>query len=125
MIELSEADARTRLEAMVQYSEQPSLSADEVDLLLDLARRADRYGVTPSSEDWTPSWDLSAAAAEGWRRKAGKVAGRFNVTLDGESLLRAQAFAHCLRMAEQYAKNVAGSLSLSNYADSADSVANL
>lgn len=124
-LELSEAEARARLEAETQASSEPTLLAADIDALLEYAKRADTEGLAPSDTGWTETWDLSAAAAEGWRRKAGKVAGRFNVTADGAVLSRAQIFAHCLMMAEQYGKKSAGSISLSLYPDETNVVGNL
>lgn len=125
MIQLSEADALVRLKQMLQSDAEPSLMIDEVNDLLEFAKRADPDGLAPSDEGWDPSWDLNAAAAEGWRRKAGQVAGRFNVSLDGESLSRAQAFAHCLQMAERYANRVAGMAPLGFGVDEKNVIANL
>ncbi len=60
---------------------------------------------TPAA--WSPTYDLAAAAAEGWRVKAGLVSDRFRFADDGDSYDRDQVFAHCVRMAEQYEKKAA------------------
>ena len=126
MIHVSQEEARARLEDMLQSSAEPTLSTGEVDALLAEAKRADADGLAPGDEGWTPSWDLNAAAAEGWRRKAGKVAGRFDVTLDGDALRRSQIFGACLTMAERYARKIAGSASMSSAKfDECNQVANL
>lgn len=60
---------------------------------------------------WAPTFDLAAAAAEGWRMKAALVSDRFRFADDGDSYDRDQVFAHCVRMAELYEQKVkAGSL---------------
>lgn len=110
MVRLTEADAVTRLHQMVQGNEEPALTAEELADILELARRADGEGRAPSHADWDPTWDLNAAAAEGWRRKAGKVAGLFNAQADGASLSRSDLFAHCTAMAKQYGRRVAMSV---------------
>lgn len=107
---MTEAEALARLENMTQSDVEPSLSAPEVADLLDQAKRADSEDRAISDAEWVPTWDLNAAAAEGWRWKAGKVAGRFSVTLDGASLQRAQIYAHCLGMADRYARKIVGVL---------------
>ncbi len=57
-------------------------------------------GVAP----WLGEWSLMAAAAEGWRWKAGKVAGRFTFSSDVNSFQRRQMHEMCLQMADQYSK---------------------
>lgn len=106
---MTEQEARDRLERMVAHDDEPPLSTDEIDDLLALARRADSLGAAPSDDGWSPTYDLNYAAAEGWRWKAGKVAGRYSAQVDGATFQRQQLFAHCLRMAEQYALRLVGS----------------
>lgn len=107
---MDEGQARLRLERMVAADVEPTLSNTDIDDLLDVARRADSEGRAPSDEDWEPTFDLDAAAAEGWRTKAGRVAPRFGVTLDGGTLHRQQIYVHCMSQATLYAKKVVGTL---------------
>ena len=51
---------------------------------------------------WSGAWNLRAAAAEGWRWKAGKVAARFDFSSDVSSFKRDQLHKHCLEMVKQY-----------------------
>lgn len=60
---------------------------------------------TPAA--WSPTYDLAAAAAEGWRMKAGLVSDRFRFADDGDSYDRDQIFAHCVRMADLYEQKAA------------------
>lgn len=46
--------------------------------------------------------EVGAAAGEGWRIKAGKVAEWYDVELDGSALSRGQVAKHCLDMASFY-----------------------
>jgi hypothetical protein len=101
-----------RVKAMVAATEDPTLTDDEVEALLPLARRADIYGFPPSDNSWTPTYDLSAAAAEGWRRKAGKVAGLYRFSVDNQSFDRQQIHDMCLAMAAQYKRGAACSVSV-------------
>ena len=55
---------------------------------------------------WTPTWDLDAAAAEGWRVKASKVAGRFDFTTDGQNFQRSQVAAHCRQMERMFRRKI-------------------
>lgn len=95
------ATAAARLERMVQASTYPELGREEVAELVELAKRPDGYGRAPDTDEWAGVYDLNAAAAEGWRWKAGKVAGDESVTADGSSFT-ADAYKGCLAMAKQY-----------------------
>lgn len=60
-----------------------------------------------ASAPWSPTFDLNAAAAEGWRWKAGKVAHMIDFTADGATFKQDQLTAHCERMAKQFARRSA------------------
>jgi hypothetical protein len=55
---------------------------------------------------WSPTWDLHAAAAEGWELKASKAAGRFDFTTDGQTFRRGQIISHCQQMARTHRRRV-------------------
>lgn len=62
-------------------------------------------GVTYEGDDtdvWTPTYDLYAAAAEGWRWKAGKIADAYDFSTDQQSFERSQKVEHCMKMAAFY-----------------------
>jgi hypothetical protein len=65
---------------------------------------------TEAGGSWAPTYDLNAAAAEGWRWKAATVAGAFSFTTDSQVFNRAEINAMCLAMAEKYQKRVTGSI---------------
>jgi len=48
------------------------------------------------------SYDLNAAAAEIWRKKAGHYATAFDVRTDNHQLSRSQIMTHCISMADYY-----------------------
>lgn len=100
--ELDPALAEVRLRAMVRAAEAPALTDAEVSQLLDMARRADRNGRAPGDDDWTPTWALAAAAAEGWRWKAGALVDQVDVSADDASVKASQLRAHCLDQAKLY-----------------------
>lgn len=102
------AAARARLERMVAWDTSPRLSADEVDQLLTLAARPDAAGRLALSEGWEPTYNLYAAAAEGWDWKAGKVAGDPDFSADGATISAGKVHKQCLDMADMYAKKAAG-----------------
>jgi hypothetical protein len=49
------------------------------------------------------SYDLNAAAADVWRRKAARAAQAYDVSTDNHSLSRSQIMKHALQMADYYA----------------------
>lgn len=107
---MTEEEAATKLALMVLSDEDPELSPDQMDDILAHARRPDADDYTYADDEWTPTWDLDAAAAEGWRRKAGLAASRFNFAEDSQRFDRAQVYANCLQQAEQYARRAMGAI---------------
>lgn len=87
----------------VAATSRPVLSPEAVGALLDSYASQDGSGRAPTNDDWDPTYDLNAAAAEGWRMKAGKVAGDFNFSADNASYSKADVLAHCLEMQTKYA----------------------
>lgn len=51
---------------------------------------------------WIPTFDLRAAAAEGWQWKAGKVASQFDAQAGSASAKRSQVFEMCMANARAY-----------------------
>lgn len=115
-----------RLGRMVAWTSEPVLTPAELDDLLLLARRPDPDGIFPDQTGWTPTFDLNAAAAEGWRWKAGKQAPVHDISTDDQSARRAQIYEHCLLMADRYARKVVGSIRVgAGHATAYDAIANL
>jgi len=107
---MNEAEALARLQRMTDATSDPELTADDLADCLAMSKLVDENGLAPSAPSWTPTWDLNRGAAEGWRRKAGKLAMRFDFSTDGQQFQRSQAVAHCERMAEQYRRKVFSSV---------------
>lgn len=107
---MTESEALDKLALMVLADEDPALDAAQVADCLTHARRPDADDLDVTDAGWTPTWDLDAAAAEGWRRKAGIAAARFSFAEDGQRFDRAQIYAHCLGQAEQYARRSMGAI---------------
>ena len=98
--------ADTRLRRMTAAAESPALTDQEITDLLTLWARPDSAGRLPGDTGWVPTYDLNGAAAEGWRWKAGKVAGNFNFAADGQTVSKAELIEHCLRMERRYTGGV-------------------
>lgn len=61
---------------------------------------------------WVPTYDLNAAAAEGWRWKAAAAACRFDFSVARNQFQREQVHTHCLAMAKAYARKSAYTISI-------------
>lgn len=107
---MTEAEAKTKLKLLILDQDDPTLTDAQVVDILAYARRADTDDLDYSDAAWTPTWDLDAAAAEGWRRKAGLAAARFNFAEDGQRFDRAQVYEHCIKQADYYARRSMGSV---------------
>lgn len=99
---------------MTAFDSEPKLSVEELEALLEQFKKTDKEGTLPSVPEWIPSYNLNAAAAEGWRWKAGKASELTSVDLDGERMSSNQVFEHCMRMAKQYASRKQTTVSTSN-----------
>jgi hypothetical protein len=109
-----------RLAVMVAAAEEPVLSADELADLLKQAQRPDSTGLNPTDVGWTPTYDLNAAAAEGWRWKAGKVSPNYSFGIDRGRDEQSDVFKHCMAMAAQYTTGGSGSAKVPSMIDDFD-----
>lgn len=63
---------------------------------------------------WYPTFDLNIAAAEGWRRKAGKAVLKYDFSqAEGQRHQRSQIYDHCMTQAQVYANRIAGTIDAS------------
>lgn len=98
-------EAKARLERMLQWQEQPALTTEEVDDLFEMAKIADQDGNAPDSSAWEPTFNLNAAAGEGWSWKAGKVASLFDADAGDAAAKRSQIFDMCMKKSAAYTTN--------------------
>ena len=52
--------------------------------------------------DWTPTYDLNAAAADVWDEKAAALTAEFDFSAGGQTFNRSQAYAHAEQMARRF-----------------------
>jgi hypothetical protein len=62
---------------------------------------------------WSPTWDLTWAAAVGWDRKASKAAADFDFMTGDQQFMRSQRVAACREQARRYRAQIVGSLPIS------------
>jgi len=103
---MTEAEALAALRRMADADAEPALSDADLADCLAMSRLADALGRAPGDPNWEPTWDLNRGAAEAWRRRAGRLAGRYDLTADGQTFRRSQAIEHCERMAAQYRRRI-------------------
>lgn len=100
--------ALARLTEMVAADQRPVLPPASVGRLLDDFRVRDRNGNMVTDPGYVETWNLNAAAAEGWRRKAALVAGDFTFSADDASYSKGDVLANMERMAAMYAAKDVG-----------------
>lgn len=106
----SETDVRLLIARMTDASTDPQLSSEDLDDLIGVAARADEDGLYRGDDGWTETWDVNAAAAEGWRRKAARAVAKFDFAEDSQRFSRAQIFQHCKEQERSYADKGMGFL---------------
>lgn len=94
--------ALDKLKRMTAWLSTPTLSGDELQGLLDDYAVIDSEGIDPTDEDWIPTYNLRAAARQGWVLKMGKAADLISTDLDGDRMSADQIFEHCERMVRKY-----------------------
>ncbi|HQY68718.1 MAG TPA: hypothetical protein PLD38_15690 [Pyrinomonadaceae bacterium] len=92
-----------KLSKMVAADTEPTLSTGEIVMLIDSYKLVDADGIAPDEVGWTPTYNLRAAACEGWRWKMGKCSDLVSTDLDGDRMSSNQMFEHCERMVRKYA----------------------
>lgn len=103
-------DALATLTRLTAASTDPeaTLDPDELQDLLDAAQRRDSAGRPVDDPGWQPTWNLDAAAAEGWQAKAGLVAtSASTVNVEGDRGPDSFKYLNCVRQADHYARRAA------------------
>lgn len=111
---MDEAHARAKLEDLTAASTFPALSTEQIDRLLEEAKRTDADDRYPDDVDWDPTWDLNRSIAEGWRIKAGLVSNRHAFGANSGNYNPEQVFEHCMKMADYYAARQVSSIVLAS-----------
>ncbi len=101
---------KEKLKKITAWDVGPELTDTEIDELLLESSVVDKEGNAPASEDWSPTYDLNAAASKGWLIKAGRAASTTETEPDSVNVT-ARVFANCLRMSRVYSGKRAASVS--------------
>lgn len=91
-----------KLKKMTAWDTAPALTETEVDELLAGSSLVDEAGLAPDAVGWEATYDLNAAAAEGWLIKAGRASALVEVDPPGSGLFASKVFDNCRTMARIY-----------------------
>lgn len=100
---MTAAEARDRLIAFADANSEPVLTSSDLDLLIVLAKRVDKFGILPGDTSWEETYDVNYAVAQGWLIKAGRLAPRYNFMSGGKMLSRQQFYDHAMKMYHKFA----------------------
>jgi hypothetical protein len=89
-----------KLKRMTAWDVEPALTEDDLAASLAVAAIVDITGLEPLNEEWTPTYDLSAAAADAWLTKAAKSAATTDEPTAGA--VTSKVFDNCQKMAKLY-----------------------
>jgi len=101
---MTQAEATDFITSFAATADFPALAADELALIVKLARRPDSLRRQPGAADWTPTFNAEAGVALAWDMKAAKSAGKYTVTSGNQTLRRGDVHAHCLEQAAAWRK---------------------
>ena len=90
-----------KLKQTTAWDIEPELTEDELEEFLAAAAMEDANGLEPLNEEWTPTYDLNAAASAAWLVKAARAAATVDEPTAG--VLTARIFENCRAMARIYA----------------------
>lgn len=100
---VNEAEVRARITTFADPSSEPALTLADLDVVLDLSKRIDRYGSHPTDEGWEDTYDWNYAVAQCWLIKAGRLANRYLFMSGGKMFSRNQYYEHCMQLHHKYA----------------------
>lgn len=91
-----------RLRRMVSEPDSTTYAHDDLAEIIEEYPVLDSEGLSQADADWTPTYDLNAAAAVVWTEKAGSLATAFDFGADGANYARSQQHAQALKMQRYY-----------------------
>lgn len=98
-----------KLKQLTAWDTVPELTEDDLEECLAGVALEDANGFAPINEEWTPTYDLNAAAAQAWLIKAARAAATVDEPTAG--VVTSKVFDNCRTMARMFVRK--GSISLS------------
>jgi hypothetical protein len=101
-----------KLKLMSSWNTEPAVSEDDLEAVLGNRALADVNGVLPGADEWIPTYDQNAAAADVWLVKAARSATLTEVDPPGSGIVTSKVFDNCMRMARHYRSTRSGTVSM-------------
>lgn len=99
-----------KLKLLTAWDVEPALTEDELGDTLAAFALEDANGLAPINEEWTPTYDLNAAAAQAWLIKSARAAATVDEPTAG--VVTSKVFDNCRMMARMYAAKRGASVSV-------------
>ncbi len=99
-----------QLKLITAWESEPALTEDDINAALGGAALKDAAGVDPLHEEWTPTYDLNAAASAAWLIKAARAAATVDEPTAG--VVTSRIFENCRAMARIYAAKRSATVSM-------------
>jgi hypothetical protein len=93
---------KDKLKRMTAWDAEPTLSEDDLDGILAAVAMQDSEGLAPGDVDWTPTYDINAAAAAAWLVKAARASPLTEVDPPESGIVTSKVFDNCRAMARIY-----------------------
>jgi len=98
------------LKLLTAWETEPSLTEDDLNAALGTSAVKDAAGLSPLEEEWTPTFDINAAAAAAWLIKAARAAATVDEPTAG--VVTSRIFENCRAMARIYSAKRSWSVAL-------------
>ena len=89
-----------QLKLVTAWETEPALTEDDLNAALGGAATKDAAGLDPLNEEWSPTYDLNAAASAAWLIKAARAAATVDEPTSG--VVTSRIFENCRAMARIY-----------------------
>ncbi len=99
-----------KLKLLTAWDIEPALTEDELGDTLAAFALEDANGLAPINEEWTPTYDLNAAAAQAWLIKSARAAAMVDEPTAG--VVTSKVFDNSRAMARMYAAKRGASVSV-------------
>lgn len=90
-----------KLKQLTAWDIAPELTEDDLEATLAATALQDIVGLEPTHEEWSPTYDLNAAAEQCWLIKAARSAATVDEPTAG--VITSKVFDNCRSMARMYA----------------------
>ncbi|MEJ7624084.1 MAG: hypothetical protein WKF34_08815 [Pyrinomonadaceae bacterium] len=103
-----------QLKLITDWETGPALTEAELEAVLGAYAREDSNGLSVQNEEWTPTYDINAAASKAWLLKAARAASLVEIDPPGSGVVTSRVFENCRAMARIYAGKRRMTVSLSS-----------